>query len=112
MARQAGALRAERLLGHLDDDLLPFLDQLFDLRVGTLVPVAVTTAAISRGGTTEEAERSPWAFLFGCRLKRDALELRRMVQQAALRCRRRGTRLVLFGLEAVEFFGRRDYVET
>jgi hypothetical protein len=53
VAREAGALRAERLLGHLHDDLLPFLDQLFDFRLGALIPVAVTTAAISRGWTTE-----------------------------------------------------------
>ena len=31
---QARALRAERLLRHLDDDVLPFLQQLFDLRLG------------------------------------------------------------------------------
>ena len=32
--RQPRALRPERLLGHLDDDLLPFLQQLFDFRLG------------------------------------------------------------------------------
>ncbi len=41
---EARALRPERLLGHLDDDLLPFLQELFDLRLGALVAVAVAAA--------------------------------------------------------------------
>jgi hypothetical protein len=46
MARQAGALRAERLLRHLDDDFLPFLDELFDLGIGPLF--ALAPAALPR----------------------------------------------------------------
>ena len=44
--RQARALRAERLLGHLDDDLLAFLQQLFDFRLrSALAPLAAIAAA-------------------------------------------------------------------
>ena len=42
--RDARALRAERLLHDLDDDLLPFLEQVFDLGRGRL-PVAIAAAA-------------------------------------------------------------------
>ena len=49
MTRQARALGAERLLGDLDDDVLAFLEQLFDLRLGSallaFVAVAATAAA-------------------------------------------------------------------
>src|SRR5262245_28894253 len=47
MRREPRALRPQRLLRHLDDDLLPFLEELFDLRLGfVLVAVAIATAAI------------------------------------------------------------------
>ena len=54
VAGQARALRAERLLGHLHDDVLPFLQQLFDLRLGgplvvvAIAPVAAAAAALGR----------------------------------------------------------------
>src|SRR6185503_4662125 len=49
MRRQPGALRPQRLLRHLDDDLLPFFQQLFDLRLGPLLAIAVATTAIATG---------------------------------------------------------------
>ena len=42
---EPGALGAERLLGHLDDDLLAFLQQLFDLGLGALLALAIAPAA-------------------------------------------------------------------
>ncbi len=38
---EAGALGAERLLHHLDDDLLPFLQELFDLRLRAILTIAL-----------------------------------------------------------------------
>ena len=52
VARQPRALRAERLLGHLHDDVLPFFQQLFDLRLGALllvVAIASTSASAALG---------------------------------------------------------------
>src|SRR5688572_19594146 len=46
VAGQARTLGAERLLGHLDDDVLAFLQQLFDLRLGAAILV-VTIAAVA-----------------------------------------------------------------
>src|SRR5688572_1508559 len=45
MAGQAGALRAQRLLRHLHDDLLRFLDELFDLGLGAFLALAAPAAA-------------------------------------------------------------------
>jgi hypothetical protein len=44
MRGQPRALRPERLFGHLDDDLLPFFQQLFDLGLGSLLAIAVAAA--------------------------------------------------------------------
>jgi hypothetical protein len=35
--REPRALRPQRLLRHLDDDLLPFLEELLDFRFGALL---------------------------------------------------------------------------
>ncbi len=47
MARKARALRAERLLGNLDDDVLSFLQQLFDFGFGlSLLPILVLVSPL------------------------------------------------------------------
>ena len=54
MRSQPGTFRPERLLRDLNDDLLSFLEELFDLGVGLFfpvtVPIARTASARSRGG--------------------------------------------------------------
>ena len=103
---QAGALRAERLLDHLDEDLLPFLQEIFNLGLGTLV-------ALARGRGPIPASRGPRAPLRRTAVARrrrrrtagsagvaTARGLRRRSPAAATRPRRR---LVLVaGLEPVE----------
>ena len=54
---QPGAFRAERLLGHLDDDLLPFLQQVFDLRLGALLAIAIAPAKPALAGQAGRGRR-------------------------------------------------------
>ena len=48
VGRQAGALRTQGLLGHLDDDLLPLFEEILDLRLGPLVAISIASSALSR----------------------------------------------------------------
>src|SRR5688572_31620874 len=57
MAGQPRALSAERLLGHLDDHILAFLQQLFDLRLRAAIPV-VAIAAIAAAATPFRRRRT------------------------------------------------------
>ena len=51
-------LGAERLLDDLDEDLLPFLQQVFDLRLRLIaIPIAVAAAAIPAGGPRPASRR-------------------------------------------------------
>ena len=52
MRRQAGSLRAKRLLDHLDEDLLSFFEEIFNFGVGTLaLPLAVARPPLGPGAT-------------------------------------------------------------
>src|SRR5688572_6613428 len=57
MAGQPRALGAERLLGHLDDHVLAFLQQFFDLRLRAAIPV-VAIAAIAAAATPLRRRRT------------------------------------------------------
>src|SRR4029079_1243823 len=59
---EPGALRAERLLDDLDDDLLAFLQQLFDLllrlfAIAARVPLAAALVVLVAGELVELVER-------------------------------------------------------
>ncbi len=86
---EAGALGAERLLGDLDDDLLAFLQQLFDLWLGALLPVAIAPVTCG-AGLVSPASRT------------------RMVRST--RAIASGRRLILVRFQAIELFERRDDV--
>ena len=49
MRSEARAFGPERLLGHLDDDLLPFFQELFDFRLGSFVALAIATTTLAHG---------------------------------------------------------------
>src|SRR4029078_10841471 len=55
--RQACALGAQGLLGYLDDDLLAFLQEVFDLRLGALVELALAAARAPCDGSASLARR-------------------------------------------------------
>ena len=96
MRRQPGALRPQRLLRHLDDDLLPFFQQFFDLGLGSLVAIAVTTTAIATGAVRLVDAAGRIAAIAGG-------------AQAAARRRRRRMFLVV-GVQALELFEAGDDV--
>ena len=52
---QPRALGAERLLDHLDDDLLAFLEQLLDLLGGTILAIALAAAAAATAAVVAAA---------------------------------------------------------
>src|SRR5688572_14397055 len=80
MAGETRALGAERLLRHLDDDVLPLFQELFDFRLGALFAVAAALAGGSAVG---------WPTALGGT---------------------RPTYIIFIGLKAVEFLGRRNDV--
>jgi hypothetical protein len=90
---EARALGAERLLGDLNDDLLPLFQELFDLRLGSLIAIAVAPAAMAT---------LPW------RPSTLAQGASSIVGRRSLITRRR--KQVLVRLEAIELLERRDDV--
>ena len=101
--RQAGALGAKRFLGHLDDDFLSLFEELLDLRLGALLAIAIAPSALCR-----QADSRRWP---------PALAIRRWSAVAAVSLPADcppTSRIVLFGLEAIELLEGRDdvgYVE-
>ena len=107
--RQPRALGAERLLDHLDEDLLAFLQQVFDLGLGPVVVASGRGPIRGRGDSRGGARRSARTAVAAVhRRDRRLGDAGLGAPRSRARRRRTGVLVLVAGLEAVELLDRVD----